>query len=97
MILPLPAGIFPNGGTVTRGVTQNLDRDSEIRAMSENGARHYRVGTATDFNTEAAAVYSAETHRLALEKVNVYLTRVKFAQKNDYDGEHCQVHPGSDL
>ena len=77
MRFPLPEGIFPNGGAIPRRVEGTPDRGSEILGTSENGASHYRSGTATDFNTEAAAAYSAETHRLALDKANVYLTRVK--------------------
>ena len=77
MRFPLPDGIFPNGGAIPRRVEGTPDRGSEILGTSDNGAGHYRPGTATKLNTEAAATYSAETNRLALEKANVYLTRVK--------------------
>ena len=46
------------------------DRASEILATSENEAGHYGAGMPTAFNTEA---YSAGAHKLALEKVKVYL------------------------
>ena len=71
---PLPDGIFPDGGAISRKDDGTPDQGSEILGTSDNGASHYRFAAAANFNTEAAATYSVETNRLVLEKAYVYLT-----------------------